>query len=85
MAVVNHPPASAGDLGFILGLGISSGEVNGNLLQYSCLGNPMGRGVWQAIQSMGLPRVRLDLVTKQQQQPMTFLPLLPPHLKAVTS
>ena len=24
-------------------------EGNGNPLQYSCLGNPMGRGVWQAI------------------------------------
>ena len=22
---------------------------NGNLLQYSCLGNPMDRGAWQAI------------------------------------
>ena len=24
------------------------GEGNGNLLQYSCLGNPMDRGAWQA-------------------------------------
>ena len=24
-----------------------------NPLQYSCLENPMGRGAWQAIQSMG--------------------------------
>ena len=24
------------------------GERNGNPLQYSCLGNPMDRGVWQA-------------------------------------
>ena len=23
-------------------------EGNGNLLQYSCLGNPMDRGAWQA-------------------------------------
>ena len=30
------------------------GEGNGNLLQYSCLGNPMDRGAWWAIQSMGL-------------------------------
>ena len=27
---------------------ISSGEGNGNLLQYSCLRNPMDRGAWQA-------------------------------------
>ena len=25
------------------------GEGNGNPLQYSCLGNPMDRGAWQAI------------------------------------
>ena len=27
----------------------SPGEGNGNPLQYSCLGNPMDRGTWQAI------------------------------------
>ena len=26
----------------------SPGEGNGNPLQYSCLGNPMDRGAWQA-------------------------------------
>ena len=30
----------------ILGLGRPFGEGNGNLLQYSCLGNPLGRGSW---------------------------------------
>ena len=39
---------NAGDLGSIPGLGRSPGERNGNPLQYSCLGNPMDRGVWQA-------------------------------------
>ena len=38
---------SAGDLGSIPGLGRSPGDGNGNPLQYSCLGNPMGRGAWQ--------------------------------------
>ena len=38
----------AGDLGSIPGLGRSSGEVNGKPLQYSCLGNSMDRGAWQA-------------------------------------
>ena len=33
---------NAGDLGSIPGLGGSPGEGNGNLLQYSCLENPMG-------------------------------------------
>ena len=39
---------NAGDLGSIPGLGRSPGEGNGNPFQYSCLGNPMDRGVWQA-------------------------------------
>ena len=30
------------------GLGRSPGEGNDNLLQYSCLGNPMDRGAWMA-------------------------------------
>ena len=39
---------NAGDLGSLPGSGRSAGEVNGNPLQYSCLGNPMDRGAWQA-------------------------------------
>ena len=35
---------SAGDPGLIPGSGKSPGEGNGNLLPYSCLGNPMDRG-----------------------------------------
>ena len=38
---------SAEDPGSIPGLGRSSEEGNGNPLQYSCLKNPMDRGVWQ--------------------------------------
>jgi len=34
----------AGDLGSIPGLGRSPGGRHGNLLQYSCLENPMDRG-----------------------------------------
>ena len=34
-----------GDLGSIPGLGRSPGEGNGNILQYSCLENPMDRGL----------------------------------------
>jgi len=40
---------NAGDLGLIPRLGRSPGEGNGNPLQYSCLGNPKGRGAWRAI------------------------------------
>ena len=39
-------PASAGDVGLIPGLGISSGGGNGNPLQYSCVENPMDREAW---------------------------------------
>ena len=42
-------PCSAGDLGWIPGLGRSPREGNRNPLQYSCLENPMGGGAWQAI------------------------------------
>ena len=40
---------SAGDPGSIPWLGRSPGEGNGNPLQYSCLGNSMDRGAWQAM------------------------------------
>ena len=45
--VVKNPPANAGDtrdMGSIPGSGKSPGGRNGNPLQYSCLGNPMGAG-----------------------------------------
>ena len=47
-SVVKNLPASARRVGLIPGLGGSHGEGNGNLLQYSCLGNPKDRGIWQA-------------------------------------
>ena len=46
-SVVKNPPANAGDTGSISESRRSPGERNGNLLQYSCLGNPMDRGAWQ--------------------------------------
>ena len=46
--VVKNPPASAGDMGSIPGLGRSPGIRNGNPLQYSYLENSMDRGAWQA-------------------------------------
>ena len=39
---------NAGDPGSIPRLGRSSGEGNGNPLQYSCLENPMDGEAWQA-------------------------------------
>ena len=46
--MVKNLAANARDAGLIPGLGRSPGEGNGNLPQYSCLGNPMDRGAWQA-------------------------------------
>ena len=51
---------NAGDLGSISGSGRSPGEGNGNPLQYSCLENPMDRGPWCRLPSMGLQRVGHD-------------------------
>ena len=58
--MVKNPPANAGDArdtGLISESGRSRGGGNGNLLLYSCLGNPWieehGR-----LQSMGSQRVR---------------------------
>ena len=39
---------NAGDPGSVPGSGGSPGEGNGNPLQYSCLDNPMDRGLWWA-------------------------------------
>ena len=39
---------NAEDLGSIPGLETSPGEGHGNPLQYSCLDNSMGRGIWGA-------------------------------------
>ena len=60
---VKNPPANVGDPGSIPGSWRFPGEGNGNLLQYSCLGNPMDWGVcWGT--AHGVARVRGDLVTK---------------------
>ena len=61
---------NAGDLGLIPGLGRSSGEENGNPLQYSRLENPMDREAWQAI-AHGIARVGHDLVTKKEEKWVT--------------
>ena len=48
-SAVKNLPANAGDLGLMPESGRSSGEGNGNPLQYSCLGDPIDRGAWWAI------------------------------------
>ena len=44
-SVVKNLPTNAGAVGDTRSI---SGGGNGNPLQYSCLGNPMGRGAWRA-------------------------------------
>ena len=46
-------PANAGNTSSISGSGRYLGEGNGNPVQFSCLGNPMERGAWQVLKSMG--------------------------------
>ena len=62
-SVGKESACNAGDLGSIPGSGRSPGEGNGNSLQYSCLENPMDRGVWWATVH-GVTRVGHDFVTK---------------------
>ena len=54
--MVKKLPANSGDvrdLGLIPGSGRSPGEVNGNLLQYSCLENAMHKGAcWAMVHSV---------------------------------
>ena len=56
---VKNPPATqdTGNAGAIPGSRRSPGGGHGNPLQYSCLGNPVDRGVWHT-QSIALQRVR---------------------------
>ena len=61
---VKNPPANAGGAGSITELGRPPSRGDGNLLQYSCLENPMKRGAWRATVH-GVTRVGHNLVTKQ--------------------
>ena len=63
-ALVKNPPANAGNIGLIPGSERVPGGGNGNPLQYSCLENPMDRGVWRAPVHGG-HRVGHDWVTKR--------------------
>ena len=57
-SVVKNPPANAGNVGLIPGSGRSSGEENGNPLQYSCLQNSTDReALWATVPDK---RVRHD-------------------------
>jgi len=58
--MVKKQPVNAVDMDWITGLGRSPGGGHGNPLQFSCLGNLMDRGAWQA---------RVHRVTKSLTRP----------------
>ena len=62
-SVGKESACNAGDSGLIPGSGQSLEEGNGYSLPYSCLENPMGRGVCQATDH-GVPRDGHDLMVK---------------------
>ena len=65
--VVKNPAVNTGDItdaGSVPGSGRSPGEGNGNLLQYSCLENPMDRGAWWATVH-GVANSQTYFITKQ--------------------
>ena len=78
--MVKNLPANeedAGNMGSTPGLGRSSGVGNGNLLQYSCLGNPVDRGDWWVtVHGIGKSWTRLNdcswTVAHQSPLPMGF-------------
>ena len=59
-SVVKNPPINRRDACSILGMGRSPEGGYGNLLQYSCLENPMDRGAWRATVH-GVPKSQMWL------------------------
>ena len=68
---VKESACNEGDMSSIPGWGRCHREGNGNILQYSFLGNPMDRGAQRATVH-GVPRVGHDLVTKPLPTRRTF-------------
>ena len=70
----------------IPGSGRIPGEENGNLLQYSCLGNPMYREDRQAtVLGVTKSQTRLTTVHQNYQSTLPFLIGLSVHLFAFSS
>ena len=78
--------ASVGDVGSIPGSGRSSGGGNGNPLQYSCLGNPMGLQwvgpelVTKQVASLGHLFLLLQISSPDVFTSMLFILCVPHHL-----
>ena len=71
--VVQDTACNAGETRAISGLGRSSGEENGNLLQYSCLGNPMDRGAsWATVHGVAELDMTQWINHQMQRNPTAF-------------
>ena len=77
--VVKNLPANTGDIrdeGSTPGLGRSPGRGHGNTLQYSCLGNPMDRGAWQAtVYRVSKSQTQMKQLSTAQMCNMQYTPL----------
>ena len=69
---VKNPSRKARDAGSVPGLWRSTGEGNGDPLQYSCLENPVDRGACRTIVH-GLQRIRHNLAIKQFSQSLPLM------------
>ena len=70
-AMIKNPPANArdvGDMGSISGSGRSPGGGHGNLLQYSCLENPMDKEPGGTVHRVAKSQTRLKRLTSSVAQ-----------------
>ena len=74
--MVKNLPVNAGNVGLVPESGKSPVEGNGNPLQYSCLGNSMDRGSWQATVHGVTKETRLST---QVIKSLSLVRLLQPH------
>ena len=71
----NIGDCNAGEAVLIPGLGKSPGKGNGNLHQFSCLGNPIKKEPG-GLQFMGSPRVKQELEIKLSPQKIVGITLM---------
>ena len=75
--VIKNPSANVGDMrdaSSIPGLGRLPGGGHGNLLQYSCLENPMDRGAWQTtVHGVARSQTQLKLLSTYAQNGSNIL------------
>ena len=86
--MIKNPSTNEGDvrdMGSIPGLRRSPGGGHGNPLQYSCLENPMDRGVWQVLaHRVAKSRTRLKRLSTHAQHNLYLVIIFycqspPPH------